>query len=180
MTKKLLKLLLLLSLVVLLGVITLKGEEKEEVREVKNYTSQEIHIFPISSPVYVKAEVLATKEEKVAYNGNLEGVSDKEHYKSLVEQYDWHHGVAMAVMREESHYNPRAYNPERHNGCNGSFGLMQVACIHIGKYGVEHYTELYDPETNIRVAHEIWKESSWRPWGVCHIQNGVRKVRCWL
>ena len=195
MTKKLLRLLLLLSLVVLLGVITLKGDEKEEIKEVKNYTSQEMHIFAISSPVYVKNEVLGIKTEKVAEMGKfsekeskLEEVpvkslpreERKAYYKKLVEQYDWHHGVALAIIREESQYGHKdwLYNPEGHNGCRGSYGPGQIACLHIGNYGLT-WDNVYDPEANVRAMYLLWKEQGFKPWGVCHIQNGVRKVRCW-
>lgn len=48
---------------------------------------------------------------------------------------------------------------DSHETCNGSHGLMQIACIH----GWE--TErLYIPEVNIKVAYGLWKTEGWRPW----------------
>lgn len=48
---------------------------------------------------------------------------------------------------------------DSHEGCNGSFGILQVACIH----GVDREA-LYNPATNIKVAYELWKENGYAPW----------------
>lgn len=79
--------------------------------------------------------------------------------EELVKQYDWDHDTAMAVMMAESGGNPDAYNPEAHNGCNGSVGLFQIACVHDDK------KKLFDPEYNVQRAYEIWSEQNWEPWG---------------
>ena len=60
----------------------------------------------------------------------------------------------------ESQLNPRAYNPEAHRGCNGSYGIMQIACVH-----VSDTERLYDPEYNLQVARRIYDAEGWRPWG---------------
>ncbi len=177
---KLIKLLIYLLIVVLVGMIVLNREAQtsetpDDLVLSKNYIDASFE------PLFVENRVLSTKEDKTPEKGNLSDKSGKEYYRELIEQYEWNTNVAWAVMREESHYNPRAYNPEKHNGCNGSFGLMQIACVHIDRFDeLNHYTDLYDPATNIAIAHKIWQENSWKSWGVCYVQNGVRKVRCWL
>lgn len=58
----------------------------------------------------------------------------------------------------ESGGNPNAANlNDSHAGCIGSYGLMQIACIHGGIH--------YDPVSNMNKAYEIYTRSGWRPWG---------------
>jgi len=94
----------------------------------------------------------------------------------MLAQHDWNVDVAYEVMKHESRFNPEAYNPEGHEGCRGSFGAMQISCVHFGKYGFTQENK-YDLEENIRVAYEIYKASGWHPWGVCKPPN--QKVVCW-
>ena len=66
----------------------------------------------------------------------------------------------MSICRLESGGNPKATNwHDSHKGCNGSFGLYQVACLH----GVSK-EKLYNPVTNIEVAYSLWKSEGWKPW----------------
>jgi hypothetical protein len=59
----------------------------------------------------------------------------------------------------ESGGNPNAVNwTDGHNGCKGSFGLMQIACIH-------NANENTTPEQNMAMAYKIYKQSGWKPWG---------------
>ena len=98
-----------------------------------------------------------------------------DNYRYLIEQYNWNYNVAYAVMREESRFNPEAINYEdKHRGCSGSYGLMQLGCVHFGKYGLAH-DNWHIPEVNIRTAYLLYKEFGWKIWGPC--TNG--KVRCW-
>lgn len=75
--------------------------------------------------------------------------------------------TAVAVAGGESGYNPRAYNPEWHhdrNGnriCQGSYGLMQIACVH----HMENPEALYDVEFNLQMAQKVYNERGWLPWG---------------
>jgi len=58
----------------------------------------------------------------------------------------------------ESGGNPNSANlNDRHNGCVGSYGLMQIACVHGGIFT--------DPKQNMDKAFEIYKRSGWTPWG---------------
>lgn len=60
----------------------------------------------------------------------------------------------------ESGGNPNASNlNDKHSGCSGSYGLMQIACIHTGKKAE------YDPVSNMAKAYEIYSRSGWKPWG---------------
>lgn len=77
--------------------------------------------------------------------------------------------TAVAVAKSESGKAllPTAYNPEWHydrNGnkvCQGSYGVMQIACVHM-----KHNPEaLYDVETNLEVARKIYESEGWAPWG---------------
>lgn len=79
---------------------------------------------------------------------------------SLVSNYAWDTRIAYAVCMAESGGNPSAANTnDRHNGCIGSYGLMQIACIHT------NYQAEYNPERNMQKAWEIYQRSGWRPWG---------------
>ena len=60
------------------------------------------------------------------------------------------------VMHRESRCNPDAYNSQSCGGGNHAIGLMQL-CGWGGR-------ELFDPETNLRKALELWQRSGWRPW----------------
>lgn len=67
----------------------------------------------------------------------------------------------------ESGGNPNAANlNDRHNGCTGSYGLMQIACIHGGIF--------YDPKQNMDKAFEIYSRSGWTPWGAYTNQSYLR------
>lgn len=74
--------------------------------------------------------------------------------------YSWDTKVAYAVCMAESGGNHQASNwSDHHNGCVGSHGLMQIACIHTG--GVAEH----DPARNMSKAWEIYSRSGWTPWG---------------
>ena len=76
--------------------------------------------------------------------------------------------IAIAVAKSESGklLSVRAYNPEWHYDrqgnkvCQGSFGVFQIACVH-----VENTEQLFDPEFNLTKAREIYLEQGWQPWG---------------
>lgn len=84
----------------------------------------------------------------------------------LINQYDWDTRLAYAIMMGESGGDENAYNPEWHYDrrgnpvCQGSYGLMQIACVHESDPSI-----LFDGEYNIKRAYEIYSSSDWRPWG---------------
>lgn len=69
-----------------------------------------------------------------------------------------------------------AYNPEWHYDrlgnkiCQGSFGLMQIACVHYQ----EDPKKLFDVEFNLAMAKKIYQTSGWKPWGA-YTDGGYKK-----
>jgi len=70
---------------------------------------------------------------------------------------------AIKVMRCESGVPDRVSKPNR-NGTR-DYGLMQINSIHAWRVGGD-LNALLDPDTNIRVASEIYQDArnSWQPW----------------
>jgi len=70
--------------------------------------------------------------------------------------------TAVAVAMAESRLNPYALNSkDSHRGCNGSYGIFQVGCLH-----ETDPSKLYDVEYNVKRAKEIYLAAgSWQPWG---------------
>lgn len=69
--------------------------------------------------------------------------------------------TAVAIAFAESSLNLEAVNPEQHEGCKGSIGLMQIACIHY-----EGDTDdLKNPVLNLKIARKLYEKEGWRPWG---------------
>ena len=95
---------------------------------------------------------------------------DYSQWDYLLEQYSWDIDIARRIMFAESNGGKDDYNPEWHKGCQGSYGLMQIACIHVSEP-----QKLFDPAYNIGVAYSIYKRSGWYPWGVCRSEI----VNCW-
>lgn len=77
--------------------------------------------------------------------------------------------IAVAVAKSESGalLKNTAYNPEWHYDrqgnpiCQGSFGVMQIACIH----NIEDPEALFDVRLNLQKAAEIYEDSGWWRWG---------------
>ena len=88
----------------------------------------------------------------VAQNASGEGCD-------LVYNYsNWDQAVAYAVCMGESGGNANAYNSEAHNGCNGSLGLFQIACVHGAG-------STFDPQANVAYANQLYSQQGWQPWG---------------
>ena len=88
----------------------------------------------------------------------------------LHEYFGDQYRIAHAVMMAESHGNKDAV----HKNKNGSVdrGLMQVNSIHTKKVGGD-LDSLFDPETNIRIAKQIYDGSGWGAWST--YKNGAYK-----
>lgn len=77
--------------------------------------------------------------------------------------------VAVAVALAESGGNPYAHNGDSSTG-DDSYGLWQINMIgSMGpdrrkRFNLSSNADLYDPETNARVAHSLWKSNGWSPW----------------
>lgn len=82
-----------------------------------------------------------------------------ERWRPLVCSYSWPCGQAMAVMRCESTGDEHAY-------AAGNWGLYQINAVHAGRVGGDPHA-FWNPETNVRIAHQLWRESGWAPWVYC-------------
>lgn len=96
-----------------------------------------------------------------------------------VNGYAWDTNIAYAVCMGESGGNARAANMgDRHGSCNGSFGLMQVACIHYRNAGVYGEDNLFDPKINMDLAYKVYSESRhgnpWMEWGAYSDQRYLK------
>lgn len=70
--------------------------------------------------------------------------------------------TAVAIAEAESSLNTEAENlNDSHNGCIGSFGLMQIACIH---YDGDS-EDLKDIDLNLKIARQIYDQHGWSKWG---------------
>lgn len=87
-------------------------------------------------------------------------------YDHIISKYDWDSRLMKAIFYAESQLKPNAVNAkDRHKGCSGSYGIAQIGCVWFGKHGL-NWDNWNDPETNIRVAYEIYKEQGLNAWGV--------------
>lgn len=96
-----------------------------------------------------------------------------------VNGYAWDTNIAYAVCMGESGGNARAANMgDRHGSCNGSFGLMQVACIHYQNAGIWGEDNLFDPAINVKLAYKVYSESRhgnpWMEWGAYSDQRYLK------
>lgn len=85
---------------------------------------------------------------------------DVERWRSLVTSY-WADDTdrALCLMGYESGGNPDAKNPR--SSARGLFQIM--AHIWAPHFGVS-YDQLYDPEINTRLAHQIYLIQGWQAW----------------
>lgn len=83
-----------------------------------------------------------------------------DNYRGLVSQYDWDTNTMMRIMAAESDCDPTNHNwADSHRTCKGSFGLLQVGCVH--GYGSDY---LSNPANNVAVAYDIWQSSGYGAW----------------
>lgn len=88
---------------------------------------------------------------------------------SLAYNYDWDTRTAFAVCMAESNGDSSVINwSDQHNGCTGSAGLFQIACIHTGG------THELDPQRNVAKAYELWRKSGWGIWGAYTSQAFIK------
>lgn len=84
---------------------------------------------------------------------------------TLLQQYfpeNWQ--TMYEIAKKESSLVSKAYNPESHETCNGSYGLLQVGCSNYAG----NPKDLYDPEINIRTARQVYDKQGYGAWGVCN------------
>lgn len=73
------------------------------------------------------------------------------------------------IAKAESGMKPTAYNPEMHNGCQGSIGLFQIACVN---YEGDP-DDLFDPIVNLKIARQVYDSQGLFAWGTCN-----KKIKC--
>lgn len=66
---------------------------------------------------------------------------------------------ALCIMEHESRGNPNAKNPN-----SSARGLFQILASLWAPHFNVSYQQLYDPETNVRLAREIYDMQGWRAW----------------
>ena len=93
----------------------------------------------------------------------------------IVETFPEKPELFLAIAKAESNLNPRAYNPEAHRGCNGSYSLLQVACVHYEKRGI-YGEDRFDVKINLQVAREVYDESGVRAWGAFTNQSYLKHL----
>ena len=88
-------------------------------------------------------------------------VGGEDHWREIIDQYDWDAEVAERVMMCESKGDAAAVN--------GRYvGLFQIdSVLHRWSEG-----ELMVPEVNIAAAYELYQRRGWQPWPEC----GMREV----
>lgn len=135
---------------ILVNVIILRPEKKSELKVIEANDPRTVRVIDWKDERTVKV-----KEDKVKLTGNK--IIDAIYRTFPEDPY-----TALAIAKAESNLNPLAtgYNS------NGSrdFGLMQVNSIH--GYG----EELYDVETNLKVARKIYEKRGWSAW--CAYKTG--------
>ena len=120
------------------------------------FERQESELF--NEQGFLKAPIMVTYQES-----QVLGVK-KDNYYHLLTGKTWNADLMYRIMKCESSLNPRAHNPEWHKGCQGSYGLFQVACVH-------GYSNLYDPESNIEAAYRVWQKQGYWAWKNCYLAN---------
>ena len=90
-----------------------------------------------------------------------------EKYRLEVAKYNWNVNIVLAIMKAESGCRSGALSS------TGDRGLMQINWIHSAKVGGD-LNKLYNPQTNIAVAYQIYSNSGFSPWSVCR-----STVKCW-
>lgn len=117
--------------------------------------------------VYAKEEVVVEPQE-VRIRVHIDWTTDRV-AEEIAKTFPNDPVKAVAVGKSESGASLKidAYNPEWHydkNGnpiCQGSFGVMQIACVH----HIKDPTALFDVEFNLAKAKQIHEERGWLPWG---------------
>lgn len=129
--------------------------------------SEEEETKPVYGPWLEEFRTAAkrgTVEGQVVKVGTVDGFVQAVYtrpYEALLCSYPWHCSTAYNVMWCESRGNPQAYN-----AATKMYGLMQISSIHAARVGGD-LARLYEPETNARIAYQLYTESGWSPWAAC-------------
>lgn len=127
-------------------------QEPKKAKVIKHATKKQ---KPVSNPQ--KQPVAVSRVVKPSANSNSGNCGA---YRGLVAKYFPSHEVnnALLTMSKESGCNVMA------KSATDDHGLMQVNCYwHCAKVGGD-VNRLYDPETNIRLAKQIFDGRGWKAW----------------
>jgi soluble lytic murein transglycosylase-like protein len=87
--------------------------------------------------------------------------SDAAIYLPIIQKYSYlgvDPALVLAHMQQESSFNPRAYRAEPQIK-DGSTGLVQLLLVTANRYENVTQQQLYDPETNIRIAMKYMRDN---------------------
>lgn len=116
-------------------------------------------------PVQIVIEQIATTTPPLPMAGDCSS------FREEVEKYDWNADIVLELARKESGCDPENHNYKdvhrRRDGtviCYGSYGFLNVGCIHYSKGENRDSLEL-----NIEKAYEIYLERGHRfsAWTTC-------------
>jgi hypothetical protein len=79
--------------------------------------------------------------------------------ESLICKKDWDCNTAVAIAKAESGLRCNAINTNNNKSVDS--GLFQINSVHKAKYQGKN---IFDCETNIEVAYQIYKNQGWSPW----------------
>jgi len=140
----------LLPLILLLIFVASPGFVKAPTQEnIERLTiTQDSYIVPITNPSFpIKTQAL--------------GMSIDDEIMS----YNWDWDIAYKIMSCESGGNPEAIGDT--NTKYHSYGLFQIRNLPSRNYNIE---ELFNPERNIEIAYEIYKQDGWLAWRRCYLE----------
>lgn len=95
---------------------------------------------------------------------------DCEAFRPEVSKYDWDVEIVLAIAEKESGCNPLNHNlKDKHKVCTGSYGLLQVGCLHYAKG-----EDINNVPLNIAKAYVIYSErkNTFRAWTTCKLVSG--------
>src|ERR1700743_418361 len=109
-------------------------------------------------------QVIPIDQENALYASVEPQATSTDEIVTLLQQYFPQNWQKMyQIAQKESNLDPKAYNPESHDTCSGSYGILQVACVN---YSGDPQ-DLFDIETNIKTARKVYDSQSYGAWGVC-------------
>lgn len=76
-------------------------------------------------------------------------------------RYTWPCTQALNISFCESSYDPTKSNA-------GNYGLFAINRIHY--HGP--LSDLYNPELNVQMAHDLYQRRGWQPWQYCRAKYG--------
>lgn len=92
--------------------------------------------------------------------------------RELREYGGWDHGIMLAIAKAENRTcDPLNHNltlSENHGVCIGSYGVLQVGCVH---YRAGENRD--DLGTNVAVAYRVWQSRGYSAW--TQYRNGTYK-----